>query len=232
MIIDITHCRFAPGYLPKATHGFFNPFFAGVNVAFRREALEAAGDYDPKCVTGEDVDMSIRVSRAGWELWFEPAAVVRHHDPRTFAGLLRQWYGYGLSTPYIYKKHVGRRRLQIYRAGDAADRTRPYRARCIADLPSPFYGLVFLSAYHLMHLALLALLIGALARSPVASMIAGVVALSAGLYYASIRFEWRHPLRSLGMLAMRYAADTAFVAGSLLGGIRERALFIQATRTR
>ncbi len=232
MIIDITHCRFAPGYLPRATQGFFNPFFAGLNVAFRREALEAAGDYDAKCVTGEDVDISIRVSRAGWELWFEPEARVKHHDRRTFGGLLRQWYGYGLSTPYIYKKNVGRRCLQVYRAGDATDRSRPYRARCIADVPSPFYGVVFLSAYHLWHLSLLALLAGVLFRSPAACLIAGCVALLAGLYYATIRFQWRHPLRSLGMLAMRYAADTAFVAGSLLGGVREGVLFLQATRTR
>ena len=232
MIIDITRCNSAPGYLPKATQGFFNPFFAGVNVAFRREALEAVGGYDLKCLTGEDVDISIRVSRAGWELWFEPAALVRHHDPRTFLGLLRQWYGYGWSSPYIYKKHVGRRRLQFYMPGHAADLSRPYGARCIADLPFPFYGMVFLSAYHLLHLALLALLIGALAHSAVTCLAAGAVALSAGLYYGTIRFDWRHPLRSLGMFALRYAADTAFVTGALLGGIREGVLFLQATRTR
>jgi cellulose synthase/poly-beta-1,6-N-acetylglucosamine synthase-like glycosyltransferase len=233
MIIDITRCNYAPGYLPKATQGFFNPFFAAANVAFRREALSQTGGFDPNCQTGEDVDISIRVSRAGWELWYEPEAVVNHQDPHTFRQLLRQWFGYGLGHAYVYKKHVGRPRLQLYWPGYAksAD-SRPYGARCVLDLPFPFYGVVFLSGYHLFHLALLALMIGAFAHSTVASVVAGVVALATGLNYASIRFDWRHPLHSLAMLSLRYAGDTAFVTGALLGGLRERALFLEATRTR
>jgi len=91
---------------------------------------------------------------------------------------------------------------------------------------------VFLSGYHLFHLALFALVIGAFAHSAVASIVAGIVALAAGLNYASIRFDWRRPFYSLAMLGLRYAGDSAFVSGALLGGIRERALFIEATRTR
>jgi len=232
MIIDITRCNYAPGYLPKATQGFFNPFFAAANVAFRREALSETGGFDPNCQTGEDVDISIRVSRAGWELWYEPEAVVNHQDPHTFRQLLRQWFGYGLGHAYVYKKHVGRPRLQVYWPGGKRAEPRPYGARCVLDLPFPFYGVVFLSGYHLFHLALFALVIGAFAHSAVASIVAGIVALAAGLNYASIRFDWRRPFYSLAMLGLRYAGDSAFVSGALLGGIRERALFIEATRTR
>jgi cellulose synthase/poly-beta-1,6-N-acetylglucosamine synthase-like glycosyltransferase len=233
MIIDITRCNYAPGYLPKATQGFFNPFFAAANVAFRREALHQTGGFDPNCQTGEDVDISIRVSREGWDLWYEPEAVVNHQDPHTFRQLLRQWFGYGLGHPYVYKKHVDRPRLQVYRPQDAKSRdARPYGARCVLDLPFPFYGVVFLSGYHLFHLALLVLVIGALAHSIAVSVIAGIIALAAGLSYATIRFDWRRPLHSLAMLGLRYAGDTAFVTGAILGGLRERALFLQATRTR
>jgi cellulose synthase/poly-beta-1,6-N-acetylglucosamine synthase-like glycosyltransferase len=233
MIIDITRCNYAPGYLPKATQGFFNPFFATANVAFRRDALRQTGGFDPNCQTGEDVDLSIRISRAGWELWYEPEAVVNHQDPHNFRQLLRQWFGYGLGHAYVYKKHVSRPRLQFYWPGDgkSAD-SRPYGARCVLDLPFPIYAVVFLSGYHLLHLALLALAIGLLGHSTVTSVIAGIVALAAGLNYATIRFDWRHPLHSLAMLGLRYSADTAFVTGALLGGLRERALFMHATRTR
>jgi hypothetical protein len=92
--------------------------------------------------------------------------------------------------------------------------------------------MIFLSSYHALHLSLLVLLIAALAGAKVIALIAAAVALVAGLNYATIRFEWRHPLRSIGMFALRYAADTAFVIGSLLGGIPEGVLFLQATRTR
>jgi cellulose synthase/poly-beta-1,6-N-acetylglucosamine synthase-like glycosyltransferase len=232
MIIDITRCNQMSGYLPKATQGFFNPFFATANVAFRREALRQTGGFDPNCQTGEDVELSVRISRAGWELWHEPQAVVNHQDPRTFQHLLRQWFGYGFGDAYIYKKHVGRPRLQLYWPGGKAGDPRPYGARCVLDLPFPFYGVVFLSGYHLFHLALLILVISALAHLTVASVAAGVVALAAGLNYVTIRFDWRRPLNSLAMLALRYSADTAFVTGALLGGLRERALFLQVTRIR
>ncbi len=233
MIIDITRCNYAPGYLPKATQGFFNPFFATANVAFRREAIRQTGGFDPNCQTGEDVDLSIRISRAGWELWYEPDAVVNHQDPHTFPQLLRQWFGYGLGHAYVYKKHLDRPRFQFYWPGDVKSvDSRPYGARCVLDLPSPFYAIVFLSGYHVFHLALLVLLIGLFAHSAAVSIAAGIVALVAGLNYATIRFDWRRPLRSLAMLGLRYSADTAFVTGAFLGGLRERALFLHATRTR
>jgi cellulose synthase/poly-beta-1,6-N-acetylglucosamine synthase-like glycosyltransferase len=232
MIIDITRCNYAPGYLPKATQGFFNPFFAAANVAFRREALQSAGGFDPKCLTGEDVDLSIRISRVGWELWYEPSAVVNHQDPHTFGHLLRQWYGYGYGHAYVYKKHVGTPRLQFYLPGDIAKNNRPYGARCILDLPSFFYGVVFISGYHLFHAALLVTVIAGLLRHPRVAWTAAGIALIAALRYATIRFDWRRPFRSLAMLGLRYAGDTAFVAGGLIGGLRERALFVEATRTR
>jgi cellulose synthase/poly-beta-1,6-N-acetylglucosamine synthase-like glycosyltransferase len=232
MIIDISRCKYAPGYLPKAEQGFFNPFLAAANVAFRREALQATGGFDPECQTGEDVDLSMRISRAGWELWYEPEALVKHQDPHTFPHLLRQWFGYGWGHPYVFKKHVVRPRFQIYWPGDIAKNSRPYGARCLLDVPFFFHGVVFLSTYHLFHAALWFLLIGAATGCQGVCLAAGAVALAAGLSYATIRFDWRHPLRSLGMLVLRYAADTAFVGGALLGGVCAGALFLEATRTR
>jgi len=158
--------------------------------------------------------------------------VVNHQDPHTFRQLLRQWFGYGLGHAYVYKKHVGSPRLQVYWPGGKAGDSRPYGARCLMDLPFPFYGVVFLSGYHLLHLALLGLMIGVLAHYTVAGIVAGLVALAAGINYATIRFNRRRPFYSLAMLGLRYAGDTAFVTGALLGGLRERALFLQATRTR
>jgi hypothetical protein len=122
--------------------------------------------------------------------------------------------------------------LQIYVAGSTTANSRPYGARCLLDLPFVCYVLVFLSAYHLFHAALLTLAVGALMRSPAVCLTASATALASGIYYATIRFDWRRPLRSLGMFALRYAADTAFVGGALLAGLRQGALFLHATRTR
>jgi hypothetical protein len=76
------------------------------------------------------------------------------------------------------------------------------------------------------------LAIAAVAGSAVWCCVAGALALVAGLNYATIRFSWRQPLRAIAMLGMRYSCDTAFVWGALLGGLRQGALFLEATRTR
>ena len=54
-------------------------------MAFRREALEAAGPFATtlgrrgrSLLSGEDSDMVARVLAHGWRAWLEPAAVVDH----------------------------------------------------------------------------------------------------------------------------------------------------------
>lgn len=57
----------------------------GANMSFRRDALVAAGAFDPGYAGSaflEDADASVRVRRAGWRLDYEPSAAVDHlHDP-------------------------------------------------------------------------------------------------------------------------------------------------------
>jgi GT2 family glycosyltransferase len=57
----------------------------GANMAFRREALEAAGPFSVtlgrragSLLSGEDSDLVERVGALGWRIWLQPAAVVDH----------------------------------------------------------------------------------------------------------------------------------------------------------
>jgi glucosyl-dolichyl phosphate glucuronosyltransferase len=58
----------------------------GANVAFRRQALEQVGMFstalgrngEGSLLSGEEMDMVARVIDAGWEVWLEPKAPVRH----------------------------------------------------------------------------------------------------------------------------------------------------------
>lgn len=90
------------------THGPLNSFAAGAamflpdlytaNASYRRTVLEAVGGFDPRLVTGEDVDLAWRVQlHAGMRLVWAPDAVVQHHHRSTLRGLARQYrqYGYG-----------------------------------------------------------------------------------------------------------------------------------------
>jgi GT2 family glycosyltransferase len=52
----------------------------GACMLARREALRAVGGFDEGYFFyGEEVDLCYTLRRAGWEVWYEPAAVVTHH---------------------------------------------------------------------------------------------------------------------------------------------------------
>ncbi len=232
MIIDISKSGYQRGYLPGKGIGVFHPFFATANAAFRKEAIEKAGGFDPKCSTGEDVDLSIRVARAGYELWFEPSARIVHFHRYTLKGLLVQWYRYGLGHAYLFKKHSRRKRLEFYRYDLSPKNTDPFGIARVARFPFPVHGMIFLSSFHFMNAGALAGVAAWRFLSPAAAAVPLAVALIAGCWYFSIRFDRRRPLKSTILSALRYAADGAYVLGGFAGGIRERMIYIEATRTR
>jgi glycosyltransferase involved in cell wall biosynthesis len=88
------------------THAPLNSFAAGAeiflpdlytaNASYRRSMLAAVGGFDPRLVTGDDVDLAWRVQlRAGARLVWAPDAVVQHHHRSTVRGLARQYRQYG-----------------------------------------------------------------------------------------------------------------------------------------
>ncbi len=59
--------------------------FSTSNVCYRRDALLAAGGFDPACEYWEDVDLGWRVRRLGWDVRFEETALVHHQVIRLSA---------------------------------------------------------------------------------------------------------------------------------------------------
>lgn len=82
---------------------------AGCNFAFRREALEAIGGFDPAYVAaGDDVDVCWKLLDAGHEIAFAPGAQVLHHRRDDVAGYLRQQRGYGKAERMLSGAHPHR----------------------------------------------------------------------------------------------------------------------------
>ncbi|MCU1504396.1 MAG: hypothetical protein JWM12_3750 [Ilumatobacteraceae bacterium] len=88
----------------------FNPSIGvGCNMAFRRRAFELAGMFDealdtgPPLAGGGDLDMLIRVARAGVVV-YEPSALVRHEHRQTFDALRRQYLSWGKSWGAVLHK--------------------------------------------------------------------------------------------------------------------------------
>jgi GT2 family glycosyltransferase len=85
-------------------------FGTGANFAFDTAMLRELGGFDEALGAGaptrggEDLDVFVRVLRAGRALAYEPAALVWHHHRADPDALLRQLYGYGTGlTAYLTK---------------------------------------------------------------------------------------------------------------------------------
>ena len=86
----------------------------GANMAFRREAIVAAGAFDVDLGAGarlraaEDTDAFWRLLRDGWTGVFVPEAKVTHAQWRTTREALRTSYGYGMGVGAMARRGVAR----------------------------------------------------------------------------------------------------------------------------
>jgi len=98
-------------------------FGTGANFAFRLPILRALGGFDEslgagsRAAGGEDLDIFVRVIRGGYDLAYEPAALVWHEHRADEAELERQLYSYGKGlSAYLTKYLVSREtRAEILR---------------------------------------------------------------------------------------------------------------------
>ena len=78
----------------------------GCNMAFRREALEEIGGFDPIYrAAGDDVDVCWRLQARGDRIGFSPAAVVWHFRRNTVGAYVKQQRGYGKAEALLYFRH-------------------------------------------------------------------------------------------------------------------------------
>jgi O-antigen biosynthesis protein len=77
----------------------------GCNCSFRKDALEAIGGFDPRFrVAGDDVDVCWRLRECGWQLGFNPAALVWHHRRGSLRAYWKQQRGYGRAEALLERK--------------------------------------------------------------------------------------------------------------------------------
>lgn len=84
----------------------------GFNIAFRREALDAAGPFDERLGpgarfrAGEETDMLYRVMRDGWAVLCSDDIDVVHDDWRPRRAMPPLLFGYGIGTGAQSAKHL------------------------------------------------------------------------------------------------------------------------------
>lgn len=101
----LDHQAWAHSIGPEASAGP-TLFGSTANMCLPRTLFDEVGGFDERLRGSEDSDLAFRVHQAGYENYFEPAAVVEHHPPRaTFAAFLRQRFNYGKWTIQTVLRH-------------------------------------------------------------------------------------------------------------------------------
>ncbi len=85
-------------------------FGTGANMAFRTEFILKAGGFDPALGIGtptlgaDDMGAFFQAIRQGYQLVYQPSALIRHQHRRTYPELQRQMRGYGVGlTAFLMK---------------------------------------------------------------------------------------------------------------------------------
>lgn len=84
-------------------YGVF-PIVAAGNLGIRRATFDAVGGFDERLRANEDHDLALRLTQAGVDVHFEPAALVHYryrHEPRE---LWNQGLRYGTARPLVWRR--------------------------------------------------------------------------------------------------------------------------------
>lgn len=84
---------------------------------FRREALAEVGGYDPEILRGEDWELNLRVRRAGYTVWFEPALSVTYWPRASFGDLARQFFATGTWRAMLVRRYGRANPLRFFAPG-------------------------------------------------------------------------------------------------------------------
>lgn len=77
------------------------PFASSCNMGVRRAALLAVGGFDERFLTGQDIELSLRLCAAGFKLHWSDLARISYRYRSTSAGLARQAWRYGRVHPVL-----------------------------------------------------------------------------------------------------------------------------------
>ena len=84
---------------------------------FRRDALDAVGGYDPGILRGEDWELNLRLRRAGYTVWFEPALGVTYWPRASLADLARQFFATGTWRAVLVRRYGGANPWRFFAPG-------------------------------------------------------------------------------------------------------------------
>ncbi len=83
------------------------------NSAYRKSVFEAIGGFSEDQFPGEDIELDLKLRRAGHKLVYNPAAIVGHYRPRSLRALASMMNRYGAGERRLVQKYGFLRRLDF-----------------------------------------------------------------------------------------------------------------------
>jgi GT2 family glycosyltransferase len=117
------------------------PMLSGAAMLVRREVIEEVGGFDERFhMYGEDNEWCLRIARAGWQLVFQPEAIILHHGAKSS---LQRWtnlekLSVQLEASYFFQQQsLSRRRLVCNQLATYITASMQYFARRMRGIDAP-----------------------------------------------------------------------------------------------
>jgi cellulose synthase/poly-beta-1,6-N-acetylglucosamine synthase-like glycosyltransferase len=82
--------------------GFVNTVVYG---AYKKEVFKKVGFFEEEGVMSEDAELNLRISKAGYKIYYDPRIRSYYSPRKTLVAFFKQMYNYGILRSQILKKH-------------------------------------------------------------------------------------------------------------------------------
>lgn len=201
-------------------------YFATANAAYRKEVMDKLKLKFWHEPTGEDIELSLRVRKAGYKLYFAPDARVDHMHRANLAALLKVWVGYGKGHPVLVHTHA-KRVLEIV--------FQNFKKHPRIKFPFPIKGLIYLGNFHWMHICALGFIISGLASlfksgtaaPEIVTLIFALLTLRFGYKFFGGCFKMKPRDKWPLWCKIKYLTNCSFMKGALINLWKYKVFYIE-----
>ena len=96
---------FVTGYIKTHADAIETEHNPSCNSMYRKSVLKETGGFAENLWPGEDVELDLRITRAGYRLLYNPAAIVRHYRPQSYRAFASMMHRYGACQWPLVRKY-------------------------------------------------------------------------------------------------------------------------------
>jgi len=218
--MDIKEGAFPPisDLSPSEVCGHRAFYFATANAAYRKSIIiDKLGLKFWDEPTGEDIEFSLRVRKAGYKLYFEPQASVEHMHRATLKALKKVWVGYGKGHPVLVHSHA-KNGIEIV--------LQNFRAHPRIKIPCQCKSLIYLGNFHWMHIAGLGFIISIFMNGWLGLIFAAITLRFAYKFFNGC-FNMKPKKYWAKWCKIKYITNWSFMKGALLNLKKYKVFYIE-----